>query len=262
MGAQTNPGKTRSPNYPAIGLEEAIQRLKSVYEKQQRYPATREVVAQLMGYKGLNGASATVVSALSKYGLLEGYGETLRVSELGQDLALHRKGDPEYATALRTAAFMPTFFQEMRDQYSTGLPHDHSLRAALIKRGFNPKAIDSAVRGYRDTMDYLDAELGESNPGSAAQDKLDEEGTPRKQPVDPANDQDSPPPGQRAVSIPLSLDQWATLYAAFPLTDAAWTQMLAVLEAMKPALVTPTGASFQAQAGSSTVAHEGGQDDD
>src|SRR5690349_11409908 len=67
LSTPTSPGKTRSPNYPSISLEEAVHRLKTIYEKQQRYTATREVLAQLMGYKGLNGASATVVSALSKY---------------------------------------------------------------------------------------------------------------------------------------------------------------------------------------------------
>ncbi len=111
MVTPSAPGKTRSPNYPAIGLQEAFDRLKAIYAKQQRYPASREILVKLMGYGGLNGASSTVVSALSKYGLLEGYGETLRVSELGQDLVLHRKGDLEYTAALRSAASMPVFFQ-------------------------------------------------------------------------------------------------------------------------------------------------------
>lgn len=236
MTTQMKPAKTRSPNYPAISLEEAIQRLKTIYEKQQRYPAAREVLAQIMGYKGLNGASAAVVSALSKYGLLEGYGETLRVSELGQELALHRKGDKEYTQALRTAASMPAFFQELRDQYPSGLPHDHSLRAALIKRGFNPKAIDGAVRSYRDTMDFVEAETGnlvldteeEERPTIKRSFQNNETGTPVDQ---------EPPPGQRAVAIPLSPTEWVTLLASFPLTDAAWDQMFVVLNAMKPGLV-------------------------
>jgi hypothetical protein len=34
---------------------------------------------------------------------------------------------------------------------------------------------------------------------------------------------------------------WATLQAAFPLTEEAWEQMLAVLKAMKPGLVSERG---------------------
>lgn len=240
MIAPSSPSKTRSPNYPSISLDEAIQRLKPIYEKQQRYPASREVLAKLMGYKGLNGASATVVSALSKYRLLEGHGDNLRVSELGQDLVLHRKGDPEYTDALRTAAFMPAFFQELRDQYPTGLPHDHSLRASLTKRGFNPKAIDGAVRAYRDTIEFLEAEIGEMATDSALEQSL----TDVQQPDDRPNSEvanPTTPLGQHSVSLPLSSSplDWATLTAAFPLSEAAWNQMIAVLTAMKPALVVP-----------------------
>lgn len=154
--------KTRSPNYPSISLEDALARLKVIYETQRRYPATRDVLARLMGYGSLNGASATTVSALAKYGLIEGHGDNLRVSEMGQDLMLHRKGDPEYTTALRAAAFMPAFFRELRDQYPYGLPGEHAVRASLVKRGFNPKAIDGAIRSYRDTMEFVDAETGET----------------------------------------------------------------------------------------------------
>ena len=161
--------KTRSPNYPSMNLEEAIGRLGVIYETQRRYPATRDVLARLMGYGSLNGASATTVSALAKYGLIEGHGDNLRVSEMGQDLMLHRKGDPEYTTALRTAAFMPAFFRELHEQYPYGLPGEHAVRAVLTKRGFNPKAIDGAVRAYRDTMEFVDADTG----GAVAESPVD-----------------------------------------------------------------------------------------
>lgn len=240
MAATATAGKTRSPNYPAIGLEEAVQRLKAIYEKQHRYPATRDTFAKLMGYTSLNGASATIVSALGKYGLLDGHGDNLRVSEMGQDIVLHRKGDSEYAEALRTAAFMPAFFRELRDQYPDGLPSEHSLRATLIKRGFNPKAIDGAVRAYRDTIEFVGAEVGdlfvdvsEESPFEVAR---------QTHQLDPLVNRTAtpPPPGdswQRSVALPLSVTEWATLQAPFPLTEAAWNQMIAVLTAMKPALV-------------------------
>lgn len=237
---QTN--KTRSPNYPAISLKEAVDRLRVIYETQRRYPATRELLATLMGYKSLNGASATMVSALAKYGLIEGHGDNLRVSEMGQDLILHRKGDPEYTTALRTSAFMPTFFRELRDEYPYGLPGEHAIRATLIKRGFNPKAIDGAIRSYRDTMDFVDAEVGVPSSESLA-DSLPEAamqtqaGTYKPEPdFSPAPPTD---PLMKSIQLPLSISEWATLQAAFPITEAAWKQMIAVLNAMKPALVAP-----------------------
>lgn len=45
--------------------------------------------------------------------------------------------------------------------------------------------------------------------------------------------------GQRAVPIPLSANEWVTLQGDFPLTEAAWDQLLRVLDVMKPGLVVP-----------------------
>lgn len=195
-----------------------------------------------MGYGGLHGASAGIVSALSKYGLLEGHGDTLRVSEMGQDLVLHRKGDPEYSDALRAAAFLPAFFRELREEYPSGLPSEHSLRASLIKKGFNPKAIDNAIRAYRDTTEFVDTEVGTAVAGNQEELSSATAMQARSHPLNVATNRDAflPPLGQRAVALPLSVDEWATLYASFPLTERAWTQMMAVLTAMKPALVAAT----------------------
>lgn len=246
------PAKQRSPNYPAISLAEAIDRLKRIYAKQKTYPATREIIAKSMGYGGLNGASASVVSALSKYGLLEGHGERLHVSALGQDLALHRKGDPEYTEALQTAAFMPTFFRELRDQYPHGLPTDHLLRANLIKRGFNPKAVDSAVRAYRDTMEFVDAETGgsvtespdEPYPEEPMQTQVTASPTgPNRVAVPPLTQET----GFQSYRIPISPTGYTVLQGPFPLTKAEWDQMEAVIRAMKPVLVTVDVASADRQ---------------
>lgn len=43
----------------------------------------------------------------------------------------------------------------------------------------------------------------------------------------------------RAITLPLSLDTWIRLEGRFPVTDAEWAQLLATLDAMRPALVQP-----------------------
>lgn len=152
----TATSKSRSPNYPTISLREAIVRTRSIYDKQRGYPTTREVLAKLLGYGSLNGASARVISALSKFGLLEGSGDKLRVSALGQELVRHQRADSEYAEAISRAAFMPVLFRDLRSQYPDGLPSEHSLQASLIQRGFNPKSVGNVIRIYRDTVKLVD----------------------------------------------------------------------------------------------------------
>jgi hypothetical protein len=43
----------------------------------------------------------------------------------------------------------------------------------------------------------------------------------------------------RSVQLPLSSAEWVTFQAAFPLTEAAWEQMIRVLDVMKAGLVAP-----------------------
>src|ERR1700712_5719142 len=75
-------GRSRSPSYPQIGLREAVQRVKSVYDRDYRNVLTREVAAERLGYSGLNGKSLAVLAALGRFGLVEGRGDEVRVTDL------------------------------------------------------------------------------------------------------------------------------------------------------------------------------------
>jgi hypothetical protein len=154
--------KVRSPNYPTISLRDAVARIQVVYAKEHKHPVEREVVAKHLGYGGLNGASMSVISALSKYGLVEQVGDQLRVSSRGEDVCLYAQHDPERVQALVEAAFSPVLFNELRDIYGERLPSDQNLRAFLVKRGFNPRTVDGVIRSYRDTIEFLNEESGGS----------------------------------------------------------------------------------------------------
>lgn len=41
----------------------------------------------------------------------------------------------------------------------------------------------------------------------------------------------------REIWIPIESERWVSMRGFFPMTEAAWNQMLVVLNAMKPALV-------------------------
>jgi len=247
--ATTTGGRNRSPNYPAISLGEAIQRIQAIYRQQQQHPTNREVFAKLLGYNSLNGASAVLISALSKYGLLEGHGERLRVSALGQDLSLHRPDDPEYAAAVEQAAFTPTLFRDLHERYPNGLPSDHSVRVDLVKGRFNPKTVDGVIRVYRDTLELVNTINADSTtvpsddgametPMQALPVTGPRQDTTGSAPVIGGVPTATPnDPRMRAVQLPYSNTEWGTLYAAFPLSEENWDLMLTLLNAMKPALV-------------------------
>src|SRR5690349_12858194 len=108
--------RVRSPNYPALSLREAIEKIHLVYRAQHTHGAPREVVVKGMGYTGLNGASSTAVSALSKYGLLTREGEEWRVSDRAMCIIAPHSAE-EKAQALRDAATEPQLFNEIAEKF-------------------------------------------------------------------------------------------------------------------------------------------------
>lgn len=144
--------RVRSPNYPAISLPEAIERIRKVYEKEHTHKAAPEVVAKALGYSGLNGASLSVMSALKKFGLLEEVGKDLKVSHQALTILVDPKDSAERAKFIREAAFAPALFSELQAQYGSGVPSDENLRSYLLKRGFAPASVDAPIRSYRETI--------------------------------------------------------------------------------------------------------------
>lgn len=51
------------------------------------------------------------------------------------------------------------------------------------------------------------------------------------------------PEGMKSVSIPISSAEWPTLVIPVPMPDAAWDEMMAVLNAIKPGLTKKSSAN-------------------
>lgn len=146
---------TRSPNYPQTSFSDALERIQRVYQKEHTHPTKDDVLAADLGYKSLNGASAGVISALRKYGLLEATKEGSRVSRDAIAILELPPGEPERTEALRRAAFSPALFSELRDKYGDRLPSDSSLRYLLLQKKFHPRTADEVIRNYRDTLEFI-----------------------------------------------------------------------------------------------------------
>lgn len=150
----------RSPRYPAISLKDAIEKAAAVYKADRRNKIPKQLVAEHMGYGGLNGASLGVISAVNKYGLLDGGRDSMWITPRTVDILEREVGDPERAAALRAAAFEPALFRELAESFE-GHVSDAALRSYLIaKRDFLPDSAVKLIRAYRDTMAFVDAESG------------------------------------------------------------------------------------------------------
>jgi hypothetical protein len=176
--------RIRSPNYPQISLLEAARRVEQIRAKEGRNAASREVLAKLLGFGGLNGASMGVLSAISKYGLLEDAGDKeLRVSDLA-DSMLFSHNPEEKTAAIAKAANSPALFAEINEKWPDRPPGDENLRAYLMRRGFSQKALDNVVACYRETMALV-------TPDSAGYDASRNKGSETRPPME------STPPRRR-----------------------------------------------------------------
>jgi hypothetical protein len=154
--------KHRSPNYPAIGLSDAVEAVRAIYEGEKRTQVSGEVIAHSLGYSSLSGPARTKISALKKYGLLEGdERKGMRVSDLAVRI-LYPNGTKDELGALREAALNPELFKLLYNDYRDG--SDGAIMSHLInKMDFAPHGAKQLIAAFRDTYSYAGLDKKEYN---------------------------------------------------------------------------------------------------
>ena len=216
----------RGPSYPLMSLPESIEKARLIYKYEPHNEMSTEAAAVHLGYKSVSGASAQMIANLRKFGLLEGRGDALRLSADALTILVDENAEDqtERREAIRRSALTDGLFEQISAKFS-GIPAEATIVSHLVKQGYRQGAAKVAARNYRETVEFVEA-LDDSY--NAPQPSKPETGSP-KMGAHTANTKD--------VQLPLSADSWAVLRAPFPLDEQSWIQMMAVLNAMKPALV-------------------------
>lgn len=146
--------KHRSPNYPAIGLEKALERAQAIYGQAGRNPLSLAAALNIWNYK--MGAGNQMVAALKSFGLLDVKGEKENRQLRLTDAAIRIIGNaPDRAKLLKEAALKPSIHKEVWDKYNGELPADIIIREYLRwERGFNEEAIDGFIAQLRETIEF------------------------------------------------------------------------------------------------------------
>lgn len=150
------PSRHRSPNYPAVSLPEAIERVGRLYAADKKAGAPLDAALKHMGFSGKHGKSMMVLSALRKFGLTEDTGGRIVPTQRAVEILVLPKDDHRRLNAVRDAALSPEIHRELFDEYSSnGLPSDETLKSELIAfKGFNPNAVEDFVRDFRATLEF------------------------------------------------------------------------------------------------------------
>src|SRR5271167_3655164 len=73
--------KGRSPNYPLMDLGAALEAVRPAFKAENRNKMSRPVLGRHLGYNSLNGRALGKIGAIRAYGLIDGSGDELRVSD-------------------------------------------------------------------------------------------------------------------------------------------------------------------------------------
>lgn len=187
--------KGRSPGYPAINLEEAVQRARQLYGAEQRHTAHFSTIVKHWGYSPKSGPARLVFAALIKFGLLDVSGENdaraAKVSDLAVSIILDNRPDSEERkTRLQDAAMRPTIHRTLWTKYGGSLPSDTELEFQLPKNfGFTEVGTKDFLKQFRETiafakMDSSTIIAGDSNDSN---DDCDDEIDESEKPMDSTN---------------------------------------------------------------------------
>jgi hypothetical protein len=150
--------KHRSPSYPAISLIAAVKLVEKLYPA-ARHALGVDVIAQQLGYKGLN-SCASQIAAVKQFGLLReekgGSDRMLRLTDWGLDVGVDPDGNsPQRLLAIERAARNPTLYAELWDKWQASFPPDAEMCRYLEReRAFNPKHVSSCIEDYKSTLEF------------------------------------------------------------------------------------------------------------
>ncbi|WP_254507838.1 hypothetical protein [Anatilimnocola floriformis] len=155
--------RLRSPAYPSINLQEAIEKASVIYRHEKRHAVPVDVVVcEHFGYEtAASSGGLRAVAALKQFGLLveeDGGTESrqVRLSNLALDILIaENESSPERLKAIKTAALSPPLHRKIWEKYGGHLPSNASLSAFLIREmEFNDAHVDKFIRQLSQTVAY------------------------------------------------------------------------------------------------------------
>jgi hypothetical protein len=149
--------RLRSPNYPAVGLRSAVERVAQLYRADGRAGAPFDVAIKRIGFKQAHGQARAVLSAMRKFGLVHDVRGRVAPTQDAIDIVEFPDGHERRSAALRKAALSPDIYSDLVRHFADmgSLPSDESLKPELLAdRQFNPKVVDSFLTDFRQSLEY------------------------------------------------------------------------------------------------------------
>lgn len=219
MARKVGQPRHRSPNYPFINLEKAIERTRQIYEADRRHDVPIKVVNEKRWeYKPGSSQGDQTLAALRAFGLVEitGAGDKrmVRISERAYRILA---GATDAAERIKDAALSPTLHGELWQKYGTeGLPSSDVIRNYLLferEAGrFNEDVVDAFIDRFKETISFANLDSSDKIRGAILGGLDDDQSGSGEQVIqntDQVQQRQSPPPpppagGQKDFPLYLS----------------------------------------------------------
>jgi hypothetical protein len=134
-----------------LDLGTALIATRKAFEKDNRNKMSKGALAKHLGHDSLSGPALGKLGALRAYGLIDGNGDELKITDDAVHALMAPEGSAERSAAMLKMATQPKLFQEIRKNFRT-VPSAENLKFWLIKRQFASDAAEKAAKTYLATM--------------------------------------------------------------------------------------------------------------
>lgn len=151
--------RDRSPSFPFIPLNKAVERAREFHDKYKHHPARAiNAVSEAWSYKTKSSGASQTIAALKAYGLLSDSGtgtdRKISLTELAKSILVdERPGVRE--KALRIAALRPEIISSHWERWDNDRPPDVECISELhLDKGFTKDSAQKFLSIYDETIAY------------------------------------------------------------------------------------------------------------
>jgi len=141
--------RERSVAYPSFSLEQAINSVSQLRKALGKGPYSRDEAAKALGYSGI---SATKISTMVHFGLLNRNGNTYSQSELAERIN-HQLSDEDRNNAIVEAILSPKLYKELIEQFA-GEALPVQLGNILIRKGISSKISETVATNFQQSLEF------------------------------------------------------------------------------------------------------------
>lgn len=175
--------KHRSPPYPGISLQDALERAKTFFKKEGKHETLVSTALTHWGYSSKSSGGLITIAALKGYGLMgdKGGGTDRKVflTPFGLRIVMdERVVSPDREEAIREAALTPKIMAELWEKYGLDLPSEDTIKHFLyVEKGYTDGAAREIIKLYGQNLEFAklqqepasdDIEESNGNPEPAA----------------------------------------------------------------------------------------------